>query len=284
MITGKAKLAGVIGWPVAHSLSPPLHGFWLNRLGVDGAYLPLPVHPEDLRDVLNCLPKIGFSGFNITIPHKERVLNLCDTVDETAEAIGAVNTVQIVDGRLHGSNTDGFGFLENLKATVDPGPHLLKPALILGAGGAARAISYALLNADVPEVRLTNRTKARAENLARVLGTNTSVVDWEKKTEALEDIGLLVNTTSLGMIGRPPLKFSLDGLGSQSLVADIVYAPLKTDLLKEAENRGNPTVDGLGMLLHQARPGFELWFGRAVVVDDMLRTHVLEHLRVRDGK
>ena len=274
-ITGEARLAGVFGWPIAHSLSPRLHGHWLARYGIDGAYVPLATPPERFEQALLALPALGFRGANVTIPHKERALQLCDVVDPAASRIGAVNTVVVRDGQLHGSNTDGFGFLENLRGGAPSWRLENSPAVILGAGGAARAIVVALLDAGVPELRLVNRTRARADALREELGGAVVCRDWEDRELALGDAGLLVNTTSLGMPGQDPLALSLDKLPEDALVTDIVYKPLVTPLLDAAQQRGLATVDGLGMLLHQARPGFEAWFGHQPEVDDALRAAVL---------
>ncbi len=272
-ISGRARLAGVMGWPVGHSLSPRLHGFWLDRHGIDGAYLPLAVEPEKFETALRGLVDLGFRGVNLTIPHKQAALALCDEIAPLAARIGAVNTLVFEDGRIMGSNTDAFGFLENLRLGAPAWEPAAGPALILGAGGAARGIAVALLDAGAPELRLTNRTAVRAADLARELGV--TAVPWEARGAALEDIGLLVNTTSLGMTDQPPLELDLDRLPTGAVVTDIVYAPLETDLLAAARARGNPAVDGLGMLLHQARPGFEAWFGAAPEVTADLRAFVL---------
>jgi shikimate dehydrogenase len=273
ILSGHAKLAGVVGWPVGHSLSPRLHGFWLDRHGIDGAYLPLAVEPDKFESALRGLVDLGFRGVNLTIPHKQAALALCDEIAPLAARIGAVNTLVFQDGRIQGSNTDAFGFLENLRLGAPAWDPTAGPALILGAGGAARAIAVALLDAGAPELRLTNRTAARAEALAQELGA--TAVPWETRGAALEDIVLLANTTSLGMTGQPPLELELDRLPTAAVVTDIVYAPLETDLLAGARARGNPAVDGLGMLLHQARPGFEAWFGAAPEVTAELRAFML---------
>ena len=279
-LTGKARLAGVIGWPVAHSRSPRLHGFWLDEYGIDGAYLPLAVKPEDFATVLRALPKMGFSGANVTVPHKEAALAGCDTVDDLARRIGAVNTIIIqADGALHGSNTDAYGFIESLRAGAPDWAAASAPAVLLGAGGAARALAVALLDAGVPALRLVNRTRSRAEALAADLGdARVTVGDWGDWTTCLDGAGLLVNGTSLGMEGQPPLEIALDALPADAVVNDIVYTPLETPLLAAARRRGNRAVDGLGMLLHQARPGFAAWFGVDPEVTAELRNHVLESL------
>ena len=274
------KRAGVLGWPVDHSLSPRVHGFWLRAYGIDGEYVRVPVAPEDFKDTLRRLAEDGFVGCNVTVPHKEKALKCVDEAHPLAKRIGAVNTVVLrSDGSLYGFNTDGFGFLENLRAGHKGFNPSVAPAVVLGAGGAARAIVSALLDAGAPEVRLLNRTLARAEDLAAELvgiGTGTlTVAPWNERADALEDAGLLVNTTTLGMQGKPPLDLDLSDLPQGALVNDIVYVPLETDLLARARARGNPVVDGLGMLLHQARPGFEAWFGQLPDVTDDLRDYVL---------
>ena len=276
-LSGKAALAGVMGWPVSHSLSPRLHGYWLRELGLDGAYLPLAVHPDDCPEVLKTLPKMGFRGCNLTIPHKEIALEVMDEIDPLARRIGAVNTVVVdADGRLIGRNTDGYGFLKNLQTGAPNWRPEAGPAVVLGAGGAARAVIVALLDAGVAEIRLTNRTRERAEELARTLDGNIVVIDWEQRSDGLDGAELLVNTTVLGMTGQPPLDITLDSLPESATVTDIVYAPLITDLLENARDRGHPIVDGLGMLLHQAVPGFAAWFGVEPVVTEDLRRGILE--------
>ncbi|NBC96971.1 MAG: shikimate dehydrogenase [Deinococcus-Thermus bacterium] len=269
-------VAGVMGWPVAHSRSPRLHGHWLARYGIDGAYVPMAVPPTGIARALASLATFGFRGCNVTVPHKEAAFAAMDRVDPAAQRIGAVNTVVLdADGTLHGSNTDGFGFLESLRADsawqADSGP-----AAVIGAGGAARAIVAALLDAGAPEVRLTNRSAERAAAVAEALGGPITVVPWADRAAMLDGAALLVNTTTLGMDGQPPLDLALDPLPPRAVVTDIVYTPLETPLLAAARARGNPVVDGLGMLLHQARPGFEAWFGVAPTVDSALRAAVLD--------
>lgn len=262
MITGRAKLAGVIGWPVSHSRSPLLHNFWLARHGIDGAYVPLAVPPERFAEALCGLRAAGFVGANITIPHKEIAYRHCDTLDASALRVGAVNTLVFSESGIVGSNTDGYGFLANLAAYgVKPGG----PSLILGAGGAARAIIASLM-AEGAKVTVTNRTRGRAEALAEAL-PGLAVLDWQEREAALADQALLVNTTSLGMRGHAALQFDLSQAAPTLAVADIVYAPLETPLLADAQARGLVVVPGLGMLLHQAVPGFAAWFGVRPVVD-----------------
>lgn len=264
MLTGHTRLAGVIGWPVSHSRSPRLHNHWLARHGIDGVYVPLPVRPEGLADAVRGLRAAGFAGFNATIPHKEALFALCDRLLEPAVRAGAVNTVVFEpDGAITGTNTDGAGYLASLRAEgVEPAAG---PALLLGAGGAARAIAAALLDIGAP-VAVTNRTPDRARALAEEL-PGLRVLPWERREEALADYALLVNTTSLGMAGEGALDLSLDRAPGGMAVSDIVYVPRRTALLKAAEARGLRAVEGLGMLLHQAVPGFAAWFGTTPEVD-----------------
>jgi shikimate dehydrogenase len=275
ILSGRAKLAGIVGWPVSHSRSPRVHGYWLRHHRIDGAYLPLPIRPEAFEHGLRMLAAFDFRGVNVTIPHKEAALAACDEVDDQARRLGAVNTIVVRDGRLEGSNTDVFGFLENLGQGA---PHWRAgeaPAVVVGAGGAARAVAAALLDAAVPEIRLVNRTRSRAESVAKSLSGPLRVVDWGDRARALSRARLLVNATSLGMVGQPPLDLDLSELPREAVVNDIVYVPLETPLLAEAARRGHRVVDGLGMLLHQARPGFEAWFGVKPEVTDDLRRYVM---------
>ncbi|MCU4159373.1 shikimate dehydrogenase [Acidiphilium sp. AL] len=262
VLSGHARLAGVIGWPVAHSRSPRLHGTWLARHGIDGAYLPLPIRPEHFASCVAALVRMGFAGANVTIPHKEAAFAVCDALEDSARRAGAVNTLIFRDGTILGSNTDGAGFLANLRACgVDPAAG---PALILGSGGAARAIGAALIDAGAP-VTLCNRTWDRAAALAAELPARA--LGWEQRHAALADHALVVNTTALGMTRHDPLDLSFDRASPGLAVADIVYVPLETPLLAAASSRGLKTVEGLGMLLHQAVPGFVAWFGVTPTVD-----------------
>jgi shikimate dehydrogenase len=277
ILSGKARLAGIIGWPVEHSRSPRLHGFWLQRHGIDGAYVPLPVRPEAFALAVRGLAASGFAGANVTAPHKLAAFEICDTVEASARRAGAVNTLVFQDGRIIGRNTDGAGFVANLRAHgVDPAAG---PALVLGAGGAARAVIAALQDIGVA-VTIANRTRERADALARDL-PGLVVADWSARSAALADHGLLVNTTSLGMRGQPPLELDLERARPGLAVADIVYVPLETPLLAAARARGLHPVEGLGMLLHQAVPGFAAWFGVTPVVDDELRHFVAADLLER---
>ncbi len=276
-MTSKLLLAGVIGDPIAHSRSPVLHGHWLQHYGINGHYVPLHVTRDRLEEVLELLPDLGFSGINVTIPHKETVLQLADNVTDRAALIGAANTLTFTaKGKLQADNTDGYGFIENIRQNTEDWSAREGPALVLGAGGAARAIVSTLLAEGSPHVFLVNRTRARAEALQDHFGARVQVVDWTHIPDLLPETALLVNTTSLGMEGKQPLNINLDRLNPATVVNDIVYTPLQTDLLQEAAERGCHTVDGLGMLLHQASPGFERWFGVKPEVDDALRVAVLD--------
>lgn len=276
MSDSKIPLAGVIGAPVAHSLSPRLHGFWLSRHQIQGHYVPLHVAAADLQAAFAMLPKLGFVGVNVTIPHKEAVLNFADVVSDRAAIMGAANTIVFQsNGKLHADNTDGYGFLENLRAGAPAWDPTAGPAAIIGAGGAARAVIWALLDAGVPEIRLTNRTRARSDALRDAFGARVEVFEWVQAGNALDTAALIVNTTSLGMAGAPELRIPLDSIDSQTIVTDLVYTPLETPLLAVARDRGATVVDGLGMLLHQAVPGFERWFGERPSVDEEARAAVL---------
>jgi len=280
-ITGTTRLAGIMGWPVAHSRSPALHNFWLDEHEIDGVYVPLPVHPEKLATALRALPALGFRGCNLTLPHKQAALSIVDRADPLARRIGAVNTIVVAaDGRLEGSNSDVFGFRESLREAAPEWEPAAGAAVVLGAGGAARAVVAALIEAKVPAIRLVNRTLERARRIVEDLGGagRISTHPWDARNGALEGTGLLVNTTSLGMAGEPELELSLEALPLSAVVVDIVYVPLETSLLAAARRRGHRTVDGLGMLLHQGRPGFEAWFGTTVRVTRELRAAVLTTL------
>ncbi len=272
----KIPLAAVIGHPIAHSRSPALHGFWLRRYGVPGHYIPMDVAPLDLESVLRFLPKLGFVGANITIPHKEAVLKLADVVTDRAALIGAANTlIFFKDGKIYADNTDGIGFISNLRQNAPSWSATKGPAAVFGAGGAARAVLAALIEAGVPEIRLSNRSRPRAEALRQDFGPKIVVNDWTQAGNMLEGASTVINTTSLGMAGKPEFRVPLDALEPGAVVNDLVYNPLKTHLLIEAERRGCTVVDGLGMLLHQAAPGFERWFGPTPDVDAETRSAVL---------
>jgi shikimate dehydrogenase len=264
--------AGVIGWPVGHSLSPRIHRFWLAELGIKGRYEAVVVSPDWLEDTIDRFRVGGWCGFNVTVPHKETIIPLLDGIDPTAKEIGAVNTVVAVgEGHFEGRNTDAPGFLASIRATR--AIRTDRPAVLLGAGGAARAILAALAGAGVREIRIANRDRTRAETLAGTFAA--TVYDWDDRAKMLDGCGLLINSTSLGMVGQPPLEIDLSCLPTAALVTDIVYRPLETDLLTRARSQGNPVVDGLGMLLYQAVEGFGAWFGVTPQVTPALRDHVL---------
>ena len=276
MGTGSIPLAGVLGAPVAHSRSPALHAHWLRRHGLAGHYVPLEVTQADLPEVIRALPRMGFVGCNVTIPHKESVLKLADIITDRASLIGAANTlIYRSDGKLHADNTDGAGFLANLRQEAPHWHPPAGPAAVLGAGGAARAVIVALLEAGVPEIRVANRTRARAEALRTEFGARVLVHDWVEAGAIFDEALTVVNTTALGMDGKPDLRLPLDALTARAVVCDLVYTPLRTRLLEDAAARGCTTVDGLGMLLHQAAPGFERWFGIRPAVDAEARAAVL---------
>lgn len=276
MTDKRIPLAGVIGSPVAHSKSPLLHRHWLRTYGIRGHYIPMDIASEDLEDAFRTLPKLGFVGVNVTIPHKERMLELADLITDRAALMGAANTIIFRrDGKIHADNTDGYGFIENLKQGAPEWAPKRGPAAVIGAGGAARAVIAALLEAGVPEVRLTNRTRARAETLKTEFGSKVVVYDWVSAGNAIDGASTVVNASSLGMTGQPTFRVPLDGLSKDAVVTDLVYTPLETPLLKSAREIGCFTVDGLGMLLHQAVPAFERWFGHRPTVDDALRNIML---------
>ena len=278
-LSGSTLLAGVVGWPVAHSQSPRLHGYWLARTRIDGVYLPLAVQRKDFDRAVTALPLMGFAGVNVTVPHKEAALAIADEADEFSKRIGAANTLVFsTDGRISALNTDGHGFIENMRDRAPAWRADAGPAVVLGAGGASRAVIAALLDAGAPSVRLVNRTRARAEAVADALGSAVEVGEWDERAEMLRGASTLVNTTSLGMAGAPPLDLDLAALPHGATVSDIVYAPLETPLLLSARHRGLTAVDGVGMLLHQARPGFAAWFRENPVVDDALRSFILKDL------
>ena len=276
MRNDRIPLAGVIGAPIAHSRSPQLHGYWLTKYGIRGHYVPLHVDAAKLDSVLKALPEIGFVGANVTIPHKEHVLTLADVVTDRAALIGAANTLIFrEDGTILADNTDGYGFIENLRQGAPSWRPEAGPAAVIGAGGAARAVVSSLIEVGCPEIRLSNRTKTRADALRQEFGTKIEVIDWVKAGNMLDGANLVVNTSSLGMEGKPEFRVPLDALSSDAVVTDLVYVPLETKLLSYARSIGCQTVDGLGMLLHQAVPGFERWFGVRPEVDEELRAAVL---------
>lgn len=272
--SGHARVAGITGWPVTYSRSPRLHGFWLQRHGIDGVYVPLPIRPGEFATAVRGLVAAGFAGVNVTIPHKLAAFEICDTVNASAHRAGAVNTLVFHEGRIAGSNTDGYGFIANLRAHgVDPAAG---PALVLGAGGSARAVTTALQDAGA-EVTVANRTRERAERLA-IDVPNLRIIEWSAREAALADHALVVNTTPLGMAGHEALELDLTDAPDTLVVADNVYVPLETPLLLVARSQGLTCVGGLGMLLHQAVPGFHAWFGIEPQVDEELRQFVAADL------
>lgn len=260
------KKACVIGWPISHSRSPLIHGFWLRSMGLEGTYTKEAVEPERVAEFLGALGDNGFAGCNVTVPHKEAAIKAADVVDPSAAAVGAANTLWIEDGRLHAANTDTYGFMTYLSARAPQWQDQPAPVAVLGAGGAARAIVYGLLEAKVPQVRVFNRSLDRAEDLVRHFGPRVSAHAWADRNARVSDCSVVVNTTSVGMKGEGSLGMDMSRLQRSCVVADIVYVPLETELLRDARTAGLATVDGLGMLLHQAVPGFEYWFGERPVV------------------
>jgi len=276
MIRPTIPLAGVIGDPISHSLSPRLHGHWLRRHGLKGHYVPLHITHANLADALRLLPDMGFVGVNVTIPHKEYILSLVSNVTDRAALIGAANTLTFLgEGRIQADNTDGQGFISSIRQALPGWSASAGPALVLGSGGAAKAIVSALISDGAPLVHVANRTRARAEGLKEQFGARVDPQDWTHIPTLVGKAALIVNTTSLGMEGQPPLTLDLARLAPPTVVTDIVYSPLDTALLRQARAAGCTTVDGLGMLLHQAVPGFERWFGYTPLVDDDLRQAVL---------
>lgn len=253
--------ACVIGWPISHSRSPIIHGYWLKKHGIDGSYTRLPVEPEKLGHFIATLSENGLSGCNVTLPHKENVYGLVTIADEATRKLGAVNTVYQREGITLGTNTDGEGFLNSLKSGAPSFTIRNGRAVVLGAGGAALAIVNALLNEGAEEVMVVNRSLEKAEALRTRFGNKLKPVNWDNRAGVLSEADLLVNTTSLGMTGQPDLDIDLSRLPASAVVTDIVYTPLRTKLLDDAAARGHVVVEGLGMLLHQAVRGFELWFG-----------------------
>ena len=272
----RIPLAAVLGHPVAHSRSPALHNYWLKRYGIKGHYIPIDIAPMDLPRHLRTLPELGFVGCNVTIPHKEAILQIADVVTDRAALIGAANTLIFrKDGKIHADNTDGSGFIANLRQNAPDWKPASGPAVVLGAGGAARAVIAALIEVGVPEIRLANRTRARADAIRQDFGAKIHVHEWVQAPNLLDDAVTVINTTSLGMTGKQEFRVNLDRLNPRALCNDLVYTPLKTQFLIEAEDRGATVVDGLGMLLHQAAPGFERWIGLRPEVDEAARQAVL---------
>ena len=270
--TNRFFLAGVVGWPISHSFSPLMHNHWIKKNKCIGLYLPLAVQPCGLATALSALKPLGFAGCNVTIPHKQMALKIVDEVDETANTIGAISCITVQEnGSLLGTNNDWYGFMANLKQEYPGWKADTGPAVVIGAGGASRAVCYGLMHQGVKEIRLVNRTFSSADLLANQLGTPIKPLPWEVRHQALEDVTIVVNTTSQGMIGQPPLDLSLDHLPKTAIAADIVYVPLETPFLSMAKKRGNPTLNGIGMLLHQGIPAWKQWFNMEPIVTLELR-------------
>jgi shikimate dehydrogenase len=279
-LSDRFLLAGVMGWPVMHSRSPLLHNFWFKQHGLAGTYVPLAIEPQGLAAALRALHPLGFAGVNLTIPHKQHAMTLVDEVDTVAVRIGAISCVVVrPDGTLFGSNNDCYGFIHNLKQEQPGWRAGAGPIVVLGAGGGARAVCYGLLQEGAREIRLVNRTLARARGIAAEFGDVIEALSWEERHDALEGAAMVVNATSQGMSGQPALDIRLDKLPRSALAADIIYVPLETPFLAAARMRGNRTVNGLGMLLHQGRPAWKAWFGIDTQVTPELRTLLEQSLR-----
>lgn len=269
------KKAGVIGHPINHSKSPLIHNHWIAAYGLEGEYRAVDIAPEDLEAGVKRLIEEDYTGFNVTIPHKQTIMELCADLDDTARAIGAANTITVWDGKLYGSNTDAFGFIQNLKTTLPDIKFGSDKIVVLGAGGAARAIVYGLMEEGADNIVITNRTEEKSYDIQNMGPDKITVAHWDDRSIALEGAALLINTTALGMSGKAPLEIDLSALPIEAAVSDIVYAPLMTPLLQQAKDRGNPYVTGIGMLLHQARPAFQKWFGILPDVTPALEEKVL---------
>lgn len=270
-------MAGLIGWPVAHSRSPSIHNYWIREYNLNGTYGLFPVEPSNLEAAIRGLKALGFAGCNITIPHKVSAMQYVDWIDPQAKRIGAINTIVVdKDGGLRGFNNDGFGYIQSLYEVQPEWSAKAGPITVLGAGGASRAIVVALIDAGAKEIRILNRTKNKAEELSEEFISVVTPYPWEERNAVIEDCAMLINTTSLGMHGQAPLEIDIRRLPKTALVSDAIYAPLETDLLAQARLQGNPTVNGLGMLLHQARPAFNAWFGLMPEVTPNLRDTIIK--------
>jgi shikimate dehydrogenase len=275
----KFHLAGVMGWPVMHSRSPLMHNYWFDQQRLVGAYVPLAIEPDGLAAALRAMKPLGFSGCNLTIPHKQEAMAIVDEIDEVARRIGAISCVVVQsDGALFGTNNDWIGFIRNLKTQVPEWRADSGPVAVIGAGGGARAICYGLMQEGAAEIRLVNRTRERAQAIADEFAGPLQVVQWSERHDALDGVATVVNTTSQGMVGQPPLDLQLDRLPLAALVADIVYTPLQSPFLAAARARGNATVNGLGMLLHQGPPAWKMWFGIEPTVSTELRERMEQSL------
>ena len=266
-------LAGVMGWPVMHSRSPLMHNYWFRQHGLAGTYVPLAIEPAGLAAALKALRPLGFAGCNLTIPHKQQAMTIVDEADTVAKRIGAISCVVVrPDGSLAGTNNDWFGFIHNLKQEQPGWRGDAGPVVVLGAGGGARAVCYGLMQVGAKEIRLVNRTFARAKGIAGEFGGSIQALPWERRHDSLDGAAMVVNATSQGMVGQPALDLRLDKLSKTALAADIIYIPLETPFLAAARQRGNRTANGLGMLLHQGRPAWKMWFGIEPVVTAELRS------------
>src|SRR5262245_37440536 len=265
-------LAGVMGWPVMHSRSPLLHNYWFQQHQLAGAYVPLAIPPTGLKQALRALYLLGFAGCNLTIPHKQEAMNCVDEVDAVSKSIGAISCVVVrPDGSLAGTNNDCYGFIQSIK---EEQPHWRAdagPSVVIGAGGGARAVCYGLAEEGAKEIRLLNRTFERAKKITEDFGGPIKALPWEQRDEVLEGAAIVINTTSQGMLGQSALEIKLDKLPDRALAVDIIYIPLETPFIRTARQRGNPTMNGLGMLLHQARPAWRAWFGIEPAVTAELR-------------
>ncbi len=273
-------LAGVMGWPVMHSRSPLLHNYWFRQHNLAGTYVPLGIRPEALAAALRALHPLGFAGCNLTLPHKQEAMKIVDEVDTVAKSIGAISCVVVrPDGSLAGTNNDCYGFVRSIRQEQPTWRADSGPSVVIGAGGGARAVCYGLMQAGATEIRLVNRAFARARKIAEEFGGPLKVMPWEQRHEALDDAAMVVNTTSQGMVGQSPLDIRLDKLPTQALAVDIIYTPLETPFLAAARKRGNPTVNGLGMLLHQGPPAWQAWFGIEPAVTSELRAMMEKTIR-----
>ena len=270
-------LAGVIGHPISHSKSPKLHNYWLTKYKINGFYVPFSVTTEKLKSSIEGLIDLGFKGVNVTIPHKTNVLTYADSVTDRASLIGAANTLYFSkNGKIHADNTDGYGFIQNIMDEIPNFDFYDKTAIIYGAGGSSRAIASALISNGIKEVGISNRTRSKAQIISENLGAKVSVVDWRNAPEMVGEVDILINATSMGMVGQPDFSQPISRAKKTTLVVDIVYNPLVTDLLKEAKKLNLKTVGGIGMLINQAVPGFEHWFQKTPVIDDDIRKFIIE--------
>jgi shikimate dehydrogenase len=276
----KFLLAGVMGWPVMHSRSPLMHNYWFKQHNLAGTYMPLAIEPTGLAAALRALPALGFAGCNLTIPHKQAAMEIVDEADALAKNIGAISCVIVrSDGSLLGTNNDCYGFVQNIRQELPSWCADSGPIVVVGAGGGSRAVCYGLAQEGAREIRLVNRSFGRAQKIAAEFGSPLTPLPWEQRNDALKDAALIVNTTSQGMVGQSPLDIQLDKLPKYAVVADIIYTPLETPLLTAARERGNATINGLGMLLHQGRPAWKAWFGIEPAVTAELRAIMEKSIR-----